>query len=866
MIVEMETFLLKQQMTAVKEEVLKDGDTDDFEQYIGVYYRTEGEDIMVHCYFQYSGERRVFCRNDCGDGDILVETTDDSHRRGRYRIDYYEGSYPTTYTLINVSIRNLSKSDSGRYSCWLDRRLSPDSLRTFHLNVTDEPPVELDHLNITEADQVNEEVREEDVLKDGDTDDFEQYISDYYVTEGEDIIVQCIFQISGERRVFCRNDCEDGDILVETTDDSRQRGRYRIDYYEESYPSTHTRIFVSIRNLRKSDSGRYSCWLDRRLSPDSLRTFQLIVTDVLKDGDTDDFEQYIGVYYRTEGEDIIVHCYFQYSGERRVFCRNDCEDGDILVETTDNSRQRGRYRIDYYEGRYPTTYTLINVSIRNLSKSDSGRYSCWLDRRLSPDSLRTFQLNVTDEPPVELDHLNITEADQVNEEVREEDVLKDGDTDDFEQYISDYYVTEGEEIRVHCFFRISGERRVFCRNDCGDGDILVETTDDSHRRGRYRIDYYKGSYPTPPVLINVSIRNLRKSDSGRYSCWLDRRLSPDSRVKFQLIVTDAPTPSASTLNTTLTTPTAASGVPLYVRLVLVVVFIGSSSAVLILCRKRRTSGPQEPPVELDYVNITEIQSKRNLNLNGLSEKSKEVCKKTLKDFFFLSRDIASLQDGNSCLFGPRGVKVVTGTIGGMVKMTCYFDYPETRRFFCRDGCKDGHVLLEDNGIEAQSGRYSMWYLDRGPVSLTPVYVSITNLTKSDSGRYSCFSGSVRSPHEIFEFEVKVKEAPTIPRPTLRPPRLFPTSASTQETTPPPASADQQPEPTWTPQSFSTSNPPSSTPETSLTEQDNEVLEEVSVKVTPDQKYRFKLPSFDTATLRSNPAATPEAPPTSTRSQ
>ncbi|XP_034552731.1 uncharacterized protein LOC117822165 isoform X2 [Notolabrus celidotus] len=66
--------------------------------------------------------------------------------------------------------------------------------------------------------------------------------------------------------------------------------------------------------------------------------------------------------------------------------------------------------------------------------------------------------------------------------------------------------------------------------------------------------------------------------------------------------------SASTLHTTLSTPAAAPGikvVALLVRLVLVIVFIVSSSAVLIFCRKKRTSKREEPHVELDDVNITE---------------------------------------------------------------------------------------------------------------------------------------------------------------------------------------------------------------------------------------------------------------------
>uniref|UniRef100_A0A3Q3EH50 Immunoglobulin domain-containing protein n=1 Tax=Labrus bergylta TaxID=56723 RepID=A0A3Q3EH50_9LABR len=89
----------------------------------------------------------------------------------------------------------------------------------------------------------------------------------------------------------------------------------------------------------------------------------------------------------TEGGNISVECSFKSSVRRKVFCRNDCKDGDILCKTTDVSAQCGRYSIELRN-------TVLYVSITNLRKSDSGSYKCWLDRYWAPDSSETFELRV----------------------------------------------------------------------------------------------------------------------------------------------------------------------------------------------------------------------------------------------------------------------------------------------------------------------------------------------------------------------------------------------------------------------------------------------------------------------------------------
>ncbi|XP_033987664.1 uncharacterized protein LOC117483432 isoform X1 [Trematomus bernacchii] len=99
----------------------------------------------------------------------------------------------------------------------------------------------------------------------------------------------------------------------------------------------------------------------------------------------------------TEGGNITVGCSFSFSGGRKLFCKGKCEEGNILVETTGDSEQRGRYSIRYEEGSLLSA--ILYSSITKLTKSDTGPYQCGLDRSYPlPDSYQDFEIRVTDAP------------------------------------------------------------------------------------------------------------------------------------------------------------------------------------------------------------------------------------------------------------------------------------------------------------------------------------------------------------------------------------------------------------------------------------------------------------------------------------
>uniref|UniRef100_A0A3Q2P3W8 Immunoglobulin subtype domain-containing protein n=1 Tax=Fundulus heteroclitus TaxID=8078 RepID=A0A3Q2P3W8_FUNHE len=114
-----------------------------------------------------------------------------------------------------------------------------------------------------------------------------------------------------------------------------------------------------------------------------------MVISALQDGDTKEPRR------GEEGTNITVRCSFRFSGSRRFFCRETCEGENILIETTDDRAQRGRYSILYEEKDF-ASFDLMDVSITGLKTSDSGRYWCRLDKTWAGTLYDDFDLVVTE--------------------------------------------------------------------------------------------------------------------------------------------------------------------------------------------------------------------------------------------------------------------------------------------------------------------------------------------------------------------------------------------------------------------------------------------------------------------------------------
>ncbi|XP_067383697.1 polymeric immunoglobulin receptor-like isoform X2 [Channa argus] len=229
-------------------------------------------------------------------------------------------------------------------------------------------------------------------LQDGNISIINAQITTYKRTEGGDITVKCFSSSSGKWKIFCKEPCEQENILITTTSNRNQTGRYSIRYEEEGF-LTFSTFFVSIKDLSTSDSGQYRCGLSETLSSASIMKFRLIVADALLDGDNDPKGN---IVYTRPGRNLTVACPCTFSGSRKLFCKDDCgKEENILVETYGDSATSGRYEIEYTGGLFQREF--LYVSITQLDESDSGSYRCCLDRTLVPDSYWDFRINVTDD-------------------------------------------------------------------------------------------------------------------------------------------------------------------------------------------------------------------------------------------------------------------------------------------------------------------------------------------------------------------------------------------------------------------------------------------------------------------------------------
>lgn len=84
----------------------------------------EGDTLKTACINRVSVSQFFFCKDECKkEEDVLIETDQRSFQKGRYRIDYIEGSAFGLY----VTIAQVTKADMGQYRCGYGRALSKDS-------------------------------------------------------------------------------------------------------------------------------------------------------------------------------------------------------------------------------------------------------------------------------------------------------------------------------------------------------------------------------------------------------------------------------------------------------------------------------------------------------------------------------------------------------------------------------------------------------------------------------------------------------------------------------------------------------------------------------------------------------------------
>ncbi|KAF3696350.1 Polymeric immunoglobulin receptor [Channa argus] len=346
-------------------------------------------------------------------------------------------------------------------------------------------------------------------LQDGNISIINAQITTYKRTEGRDITVKCFSSSSGKWKIFCKEPCEQENILITTTSNRNQTRRYSIRYEEEGF-LTFSTLTVSIKDLSTSDSGQYRCGLSETLSSASIMKFRLIVADALLDGDNNPKGN---IVYTRPGRNLTVACSFTFSGSRKLFCKDDCEEEEnILVETDGDSATSGRYEIEYTRRLFKRD--ILYVSITQLDESDSGRYRCALDRTLAPDSYWDFRINVTDAPstsrptPISVPSSSTTTTAPSSASTETKDPLPSENHTNMILYVS---LTLG-----FMFVLLLLAVLIFCRNRSKPG-APVETEHISATEINRVYEEIKENKPgrSPPVEISTVYTRVKYTNSKR---------------------------------------------------------------------------------------------------------------------------------------------------------------------------------------------------------------------------------------------------------------------------------------------------------------------------------------------------------------
>ncbi|XP_041661791.1 uncharacterized protein LOC121521713 isoform X2 [Cheilinus undulatus] len=109
------------------------------------------------------------------------------------------------------------------------------------------------------------------------------------------------------------------------------------------------------------------------------------------------------------------------------------------------------------------------------------------------------------------------------------------------------------------------------------------------------------------------------------------------------------------------------------------------------------------------------------------------------------------------------LSIYTGGTGGNGTITCSFSEQYDWKFFCKNDCEGEDILVKTDGAKAVNDRYSISYQEVSKAGTqskkSSLSVAITNLKKSDSGRYRCGLGGTDAPQSYADFGVRVVDAP-----------------------------------------------------------------------------------------------------------
>uniref|UniRef100_A0A3B4H017 Immunoglobulin domain-containing protein n=1 Tax=Pundamilia nyererei TaxID=303518 RepID=A0A3B4H017_9CICH len=187
-----------------------------------------GREVNVSCSYDegYESYEKYLCKNDCGDSDLLITTSNSS--KNKYSIHDNK-----TSRIFTTTISDLHSVDAGKYWCGVTRT-------------------------------------GKDIYTEVDCCDTVTKVQSY---EGYSESVSCPYESQNSLKYICRGNrpstCLQQALI---TSDTKQNGRFRLD--DDKMSGTFT---VTINSLTRNDSGSYLCGVQRNSELDVFSAVELEV-------------------------------------------------------------------------------------------------------------------------------------------------------------------------------------------------------------------------------------------------------------------------------------------------------------------------------------------------------------------------------------------------------------------------------------------------------------------------------------------------------------------------------------------------------------------------------------------------------------
>ncbi|XP_040000923.1 polymeric immunoglobulin receptor-like isoform X2 [Xiphias gladius] len=304
----------------------------------------EGRDVKVSCSYGkgYESYEKYLCRDDCGDSDVLIETT--QAKKNKYSI--YDDKNKHVFT---TTISDLSLTDAGKYWCGVTRNLK-DIYTEVKLEVV--PDSCCDHPTKMKR----------------------------YEEDSVSIVLSYESECRNNLKYICRGN-QPSTCLQQalTTSDSKQNGQFTLTDDKVS-----RKIIVTITSLTRKDSGSYLIGCHRNIGLDIFTAVELEVKEwcCVKSNSLSG----------TAGRPLTMQCPYppQHGTNSKFFCKGDHRNNCTDMVMSQNSGQTG-VRFTLQDDVSSNSFL---VTISELKARDAGTYWCGSDSQWRAANYTKIQLSV----------------------------------------------------------------------------------------------------------------------------------------------------------------------------------------------------------------------------------------------------------------------------------------------------------------------------------------------------------------------------------------------------------------------------------------------------------------------------------------